>query len=73
MIFFSCLAFLIYDLICWLFNLFNKKGTFSYVYMGYFKKNNEEKVALKYIIPTSAPTRTKQEIECLLNFGYLIT
>lgn len=45
------------------------QGTFSYVYLGYFHKNNEEKVALKYIIPTSSPSRTKQEIECLLSFG----
>jgi hypothetical protein len=45
------------------------QGTFSFVYMGSFLNNPDDKVALKYIIPTSAPTRTKQEIECLLNIG----
>lgn len=44
-------------------------GTFSYVYSGYFCRNKNEKLALKYIIPTSSPSRTKQEIECLLNIG----
>ncbi len=44
-------------------------GTFSYVYMGCFRRNKKEKVALKYLIPTSTPTRTKQEVECLLNMG----
>ena len=48
------------------------QGTFSFVYLGRFKRNENEKVALKYIIPTSAPTRTKQEIECLLNIGYFL-
>lgn len=38
--------------------------------MGYFRRDTSEKVALKYIIPTSAPWRTKHEIECLLNMGY---
>ncbi|CAF0937734.1 unnamed protein product [Brachionus calyciflorus] len=45
------------------------QGTFSYVYLGEFYQNKEEKVALKYIIPTSSPSRTKQEIDCLLNIG----
>ena len=44
-------------------------GTFSYVYSGYFSRNKKEKLALKYIIPTSSPMRTKQEIECLFNIG----
>ena len=45
------------------------QGSFSFVYMGYFLHDHEEKLALKYIIPTSSPSRTKQEIECLLNIG----
>jgi cell division control protein 7 len=45
------------------------QGTFSYVYQGYFYRKPAEKLALKYIIPTSSPARTKQEIECLLNIG----
>lgn len=45
------------------------QGTFSYVYSAHFIKNQNEKIALKYIIPTSSPSRTKQEIECLLNSG----
>jgi cell division control protein 7 len=45
------------------------QGTFSFVYLGHFHKRPAERVALKYIIPTSSPNRTKQEIECLLNIG----
>lgn len=45
------------------------QGTFSYVYSGYYRRDKKEKLALKYIIPTSSPSRTKQEIECLLNIG----
>lgn len=40
--------------------------------MGHFCKKPTEKVAIKYVIPTSSPSRTKQEIECLLNIGYLL-
>ena len=47
------------------------QGTFSYVYLGHFCRNESEKLALKYIIPTSSPLRTKQEIECLMNIGYI--
>ena len=46
------------------------KGTFSFVYAAHFFNNVNEKIALKYIIPTSSPSRTKQEIDCLLNIGY---
>ena len=46
-------------------------GTFSYVYSAHFLKKTDEKVALKYIIPTSSPSRTKQEIECLMNIGFV--
>lgn len=46
------------------------QGTFSFVYLGNFVENEEEKLALKYIIPTSSPSRSKQEIDCLLNIGF---
>jgi hypothetical protein len=45
------------------------QGTFSYVYFAHLIDNENEKFALKYIIPTSSPSRTKQEIECLLKIG----
>lgn len=45
------------------------QGTFSFVYSAHFIKKTDEKIALKYIIPTSSPSRSKQEIECLLNIG----
>ena len=48
---------------------FLNKGTFSFVYLGHFHRNEKEKLALKYVIPTSSPSRTQQEIECLLNIG----
>lgn len=47
-------------------------GTFSFVYLGRFLKRPEEKIALKYVIPTSSPSRTMQEIECLLNIGHVL-
>jgi hypothetical protein len=40
--------------------------------MGHFCRNENEKIALKYVIPISSPSRTKQEIECLINIGYFL-
>ncbi|RNA45175.1 cell division cycle 7-related kinase isoform X2 [Brachionus plicatilis] len=45
------------------------QGTFSYVYLGQVLSKPDKKVALKYVIPSSSPSRTKQEIDCLLNIG----
>ena len=45
------------------------QGTFSYVYLAYLLSDTNEKLALKYVIPTSSPSRTKQEIECLYKIG----
>lgn len=44
-------------------------GTFSYVYLAHLIDDETERFALKYIIPTSSPARTKQEIDCLLKIG----
>jgi hypothetical protein len=45
------------------------QGTFSFVYLAHLVDDENERFALKYIIPTSSPSRTKQEIECLLKIG----
>ncbi|ESN96602.1 hypothetical protein HELRODRAFT_95512 [Helobdella robusta] len=44
-------------------------GTFSLVYLASLKRHPEVKFALKYILPTSHPSRTENELRCLKELG----
>ncbi|XP_069497879.1 cell division cycle 7-related protein kinase isoform X3 [Ambystoma mexicanum] len=48
-----------------------KQGTFSSVYLGtaLLKSGEEEKFALKHLIPTSHPVRIAAELQCLTEAG----
>eukprot|EP00794_Sanderia_malayensis_P016231 gene16231-17868_t len=45
------------------------EGTFSKVYLARSRLHPEEMVAIKHIVPTSSPTRVKNELSCLQCFG----
>jgi len=53
------------------FNVLSKvgEGTFSKVYVAQFKSYPDEVVAIKYIVPTSSPTKIKNELACLQTLG----
>ena len=50
---------------------FYVSGTFSSVYVARWKVRDdiEQLLALKWIIPTSHPTRTQNEVRCLREIG----
>ncbi|XP_069497878.1 cell division cycle 7-related protein kinase isoform X2 [Ambystoma mexicanum] len=66
----------LYEAVPQLKNVFNIKdkigeGTFSSVYLGtaLLKSGEEEKFALKHLIPTSHPVRIAAELQCLTEAG----
>ena len=44
-------------------------GTFSKVYVAQLKSYPDEVVAIKYLVPTSLPTKVKNELACLQKLG----
>ena len=55
---------------CIIFSAFS--GTFSKVYVAQLKSYPDEVVAIKYLVPTSSPTKVKNELACLQKLGYVL-
>jgi cell division control protein 7 len=54
------------------------EGTFSSVFLGTLKnidpnsKHVARQFAIKHLVPTSLPSRTERELQCLQDIGYVI-
>lgn len=61
----------LYELISEHFNIIEKigSGTFSSVYLASLKSDTKRFVALKHVLPTSHPSRTENELQCLKTIG----
>jgi cell division control protein 7 len=54
------------------------EGTFSSVFLGTVKNINQDskhvarEFAIKHLVPTTLPSRTERELQCLQDIGYVI-